>query len=225
MPTIYVVEDDHNIRQLICYALENEGYGARAFENASELYEALEGDLPSLFLLDIMLEGEDGYKILERLKKSGSTKQIPVIMLTAKTAEYDKVKGLDMGADDYVSKPFGVMELLSRIKAVLRRYGYKEKSERLNIGKLQLDKEKRRVRVEGKDIVLTFKEFELLRYLMENSQIVLSRDKIMEAIWGYEYAGETRTVDVHIRSLRQKLGDLSSYIKTVRNVGYKLEAE
>ncbi len=225
MSTIYIVEDDPNIRQLISYALESKGYKTRAFAKAGELYEDLDKEIPSLFLLDIMLEGEDGYQILERLKTYGPTKPIPVIMLTAKTAEYDRVKGLDMGADDYICKPFGVMELMSRIKAVLRRYGSKEDKEIISIGRLELDREKRRVSIDKKEIVLTYKEFELLSFLMENYRLVISRDKIMEEVWGFEYAGETRTIDVHIRSLRLKLGELSSYIKTVRNVGYKLEAE
>lgn len=225
MSTIYIVEDDQNIRQLISYALENKGFKVKTFPDAKSLYKVIDDGLPSLFILDIMLDGEDGYQILERLKSYGPTKNIPVIMLTAKTAEYDKVRGLDMGADDYVTKPFGVLELLSRIKAILRRYGYNDEEEVLHLSGIELDGEKRRVKVDGNKVDLTFKEFELLRFLMENTELVLSRDKIMEEVWGYEYAGETRTVDVHIRSIRQKLGDKASYIKTVRNVGYKMEAD
>lgn len=223
MAFIYVVEDDQNIRELICYALKGDGFEARGFANAVALYEAMEARLPDLFLLDIMLEGEDGYQILKRIKNRSDSRKLPVIMLTAKSAEYDKVRGLDMGADDYVTKPFGVMELLSRIKAVLRRYGNRERDTKLCLGKLCLNQEKRLVEVDGAAVELTYKEFELLAYLMDNLELVLSRDRIMEEVWGYEYAGETRTVDVHIRSLRQKLGSAARYIKTVRNVGYKME--
>ena len=184
----------------------------------------MEKELPDLFILDIMLEGESGYDILKKLKANAKTRPLPVLMLTAKTAEYDKVKGLDMGADDYVTKPFGVMELLSRIRAILRRYGVSESHPVLQLGSLSLDPDKRIVEYDGKPVELTYKEFELLHYLMDNLELVLSRDQIMEEVWGYEYAGETRTVDVHIRSLRHKLGDGAQYIHTVRNVGYKMEA-
>ena len=224
MPMIYIVEDDQNIRDLIGYALRSDGFQASGFEDASSMYQAMTKELPDLFILDIMLEGESGYDILEKLKADVATKSIPVIMLTAKTAEYDKVKGLDMGADDYVTKPFGVMELLSRIKAILRRYGVSESRQMLKLGPLELDPDKRSVTVHDKPVELTYKEFELLYYLMDNLELVLSRDQIMEEVWGYEYAGETRTVDVHIRSLRHKLGDASRFIHTVRNVGYKMEA-
>ena len=190
------------------------------------MYEALEKEGPPiLFLLDIMLDGEDGYTILGTLKNRVETKEIPVIMLTAKTSEYDKVRGLDMGADDYVTKPFGVMELLSRVKAVLRRYGDSEERSVLVHNEIEMDPQKRQTLVNGNEVQLTYKEFELLYYLMNNLDVVLSRDRIMNEIWGYEYAGETRTVDVHIRSLRQKLGDAGKYIKTVRNVGYKLSKD
>ena len=225
MPIIYLVEDDQNIRDLICYALRADGFQANGFEDAESLYQAMAQKLPDLFILDIMLEEESGYDILQKLKTHASTRRLPVMMLTAKTAEDDKVKGLDMGADDYVTKPFGVMELLSRIKAILRRYGVSEKHQVLQLGSLCLDPDKRTVEVDGKAVELTFKEFELLYYLMDNLELVLSRDQIMEEVWGYEYAGETRTVDVHIRSLRHKLGDGARYIHTVRNVGYKMEAE
>lgn len=226
MKQVFIVEDDQNIRELISYALNNNGYKARGFTDAKGLYEALEKEEPPiLFLLDIMLDGEDGYTILGTLKNRVETKEIPVIMLTAKTSEYDKVRGLDMGADDYITKPFGVMELLSRVKAVLRRYGDSEERSVLVHNEIEMDPQKRQTLVNGNEVQLTYKEFELLYYLMNNLDVVLSRDRIMNEIWGYEYAGETRTVDVHIRSLRQKLGDAGKYIKTVRNVGYKLSKD
>lgn len=226
MKQVFIVEDDQNIRELISYALNNNGYKARGFADAKGLYEALEKEGPPiLFLLDIMLDGEDGYTILGTLKNRVETKEIPVIMLTAKTSEYDKVRGLDMGADDYITKPFGVMELLSRVKAVLRRYGDSEERSVLVHNEIEMDPQKRQTLVNGNEVQLTYKEFELLYYLMNNLDVVLSRDRIMNEIWGYEYAGETRTVDVHIRSLRQKLGDAGKYIKTVRNVGYKLSKD
>ena len=226
MKQVFIDEDDQNIRELISYALNNNGYKARGFADAKGLYEALEKEEPPiLFLLDIMLDGEDGYTILGTLKNRVETKEIPVIMLTAKTSEYDKVRGLDMGADDYITKPFGVMELLSRVKAVLRRYGDSEERSVLVHNEIEMDPQKRQTLVNGNEVQLTYKEFELLYYLMNNLDVVLSRDRIMNEIWGYEYAGETRTVDVHIRSLRQKLGDAGKYIKTVRNVGYKLSKD
>ena len=226
MKQVFIVEDDQNIRELISYALNNNGYKARGFADAKGLYEALEKEGPPiLFLLDIMLDGEDGYTILGTLKNRVETKEIPVIMLTAKTSEYDKVRGLDMGADDYITKPFGVIELLSRVKAVLRRYGDSEERSVLVHNEIEMDPQKRQTLVNGNEVQLTYKEFELLYYLMNNLDVVLSRDRIMNEIWGYEYAGETRTVDVHIRSLRQKLGDAGKYIKTVRNVGYKLSKD
>lgn len=226
MKQVFIVEDDQNIRELISYALNNNGYKARGFADAKGLYDALKKEEPPiLFLLDIMLDGEDGYTILGTLKNRVETKEIPVIMLTAKTSEYDKVRGLDMGADDYITKPFGVMELLSRVKAVLRRYGDSEEHSVLVHNEIEMDPQKRQTLVDGNEVQLTYKEFELLYYLMNNLDVVLSRDRIMNEIWGYEYAGETRTVDVHIRSLRQKLGDAGKYIKTVRNVGYKLSKD
>ncbi|WP_066926222.1 response regulator transcription factor [Murdochiella massiliensis] len=226
MKQVYIVEDDQNIRELISYALNNNGYKARGFEDAKALYAALDSDgAPILFLLDIMLEGEDGYSILSTIRNRVDTKEIPVIMVTAKTSEFEKVRGLDMGADDYVTKPFGVLELLSRVKAVLRRYGDSEERSLLVHNEIAMDPKKRETIVGGKPVQLTYKEFELLYYLMNNLDVVLSRDRIMNAIWGYDYAGETRTVDVHIRALRQKLGDAGRYIKTVRNVGYKLSKE
>ncbi len=223
MHTIFVVEDEENIREMICYALNNSSFKAKGFSKAEELYEALKEKTPHLFLLDIMLEGDDGYTILQELRKREETRETPVIMLTAKSSEYDKVKGLDMGADDYITKPFGVMELISRVKAVLRRFPQEvEESVHLSLGEIFMDLEKRMVYVDDVPVELTYKEFELLSYLLYNRDIVLTRTKLMAEIWGFSYQGESRTVDVHIRSLRQKLGDAGKYIQTVRNVGYKI---
>jgi len=217
---IFVVEDDENIREIVIYALQSAGFEAFGYETGEELLSALDAGLPSLIILDIMLPEDDGLTILKRLRNTTKTKQLPVIMLTAKNSEYDKVKGLDMGADDYISKPFGVMELIARVNAVLRRGGVEE-SERIEISGLSLDYARRDIRADGESIKLTFKEFELLYCLMLNAGLVLSRDKIIEAVWGYDFAGESRTVDMHIKTLRQKLGQSGKLIKTIRNVGYK----
>lgn len=224
--TVYCVEDDTNIRELVVYALKTAGFQAFGFETAEDFYKGLEKEQPSLVLLDIMLPDEDGMAILKKLRSDKETQQLPVIMLTAKSAEYDKVCGLDEGADDYVTKPFGVMELISRVKAVLRRMEKTktEKPEILELGDLRVDEKKHEVYVGEKPVVLTFKEFELLVYLMKNQGIVLSRDKILDVIWNYDYEGESRTVDVHIGSLRQKLGHCGELIKTIRGVGYKIGA-
>lgn len=219
---IYIVEDDKNIRELESYALENSGYNVKAFENSMDFYEACEAQLPDLVLLDIMLPNEDGLDILNKLRKQEETKNIPIIMVTAKSTELDKVKGLDSGADDYITKPFGVMELISRVKALLRRTSKSENKKVLSFQDIELDDERHKVTVGGKICELTFKEFELLKYLLYNKGIVLSRDKIMEHVWGYEFQGESRTVDMHIRTLRQKLGTSGKAIKTIRNVGYKI---
>lgn len=223
MQHIFIVEDDQNIRELIAYALNNNGFKASGFPDAKSLYQALEKGLPSLFILDIMLDGEDGYQILKHLKSHQETENLPVIMLTAKTSEYDKVKGLDMGADDYITKPFGVMELISRVRAVLRRYDdAKDDREQIQFEGIHLDLAKREVAVDGKPVHFTYKEFELLYYFLLNVEVVLSRDRLMSEIWGYDYRGMSRTVDVHVRSLRQKLGPYGDLIQTVRNVGYKM---
>lgn len=219
---IYCVEDDMNIRELVAYALKTSGYDAIGFENAAEFYKGLKDGNPDLILLDIMLPDEDGISILKKLRGKNEYKDIPVIMLTAKSTEYDKVKGLDVGADDYVTKPFGVMELISRIKAVLRRSQKSISTDMMVLGDIRLDIQKHEVTVSGKEVILTYKEFELLTYLMKNQGIVLSRDKILEVIWNYDYEGESRTVDVHIGSLRQKLGSSGNMIETVRGVGYKM---
>ena len=214
---IYCVEDERNIRELLVYTLGSSGYEAKGVANGKELKKALKEEIPDLILLDIMLPGEDGYAVLEYLKGRPDTQDIPVIMVTAKEAEYDKVRGLEGGADDFITKPFGMMEFLARVKAVLRReYHYKG---------LTVDMKSRKVWENGRSVDLTLKEFELLRYLLENHGTVLSREKILEKIWGYEIYGETRTVDVHIRTLRQKLGEAGAMIETVRGVGYRIGEE
>lgn len=219
---IYCVEDDDNIRELVIYTLETTGLKAKGFAEGTAFMEALAFDTPELILLDIMLPGEDGLELLKKLKNSAKTKDIPVIMVTAKGAEYDKVIGLDSGADDYVTKPFGMMELVSRIKAVLRRTQKNTKDTLYRIENLELDIEKHKVRVDGQDVTLTLKEFEMLEKLVKNQHIVLTRDKLLEEIWGYDFDGETRTVDVHVRTLRQKLGSAGELIETVRGVGYRM---
>lgn len=222
---IYCVEDDNNIRDLVVYALKTGGLEALGFSDADSFYKAVTLKNPSLVLLDIMLPGEDGYSILKQLKQNKNTRDIPVILLTAKGAEYDKVQGLDGGADDYMTKPFGVMELLSRVKAVLRRTSLPAEKNNIVIGRLSLNKDKHQVFADNQEIILTYKEFELLNYLMENERIVLTRDRILETIWGYKYEGENRTVDVHIRNLRQKLGALGGMVETVRGIGYRIGGE
>ena len=221
---IFCVEDDSNIRELVVYTLETTGFQARGFEEGKSFLEALALETPDLILMDIMLPGEDGISLLKRLKNSSKTRDIPVIMVTAKGAEYDKVKGLDLGADDYVTKPFGMMELVSRIKAVLRRSGAaKKKAEDIIVsGSLEINTKKHEVKADGEVSGLTLKEYELLKRLMENPNIVMTRDSLLEEIWGYDFDGETRTVDVHIRTLRQKLGKCGERVETVRGVGYRI---
>lgn len=222
---IYYVEDDTSIRELVLYALKTAEFQVMGFENAASFYKRMKEQQPDLILLDIMLPDEDGVSILKKLKSRPDTENIPVIMMTAKSSEYDKVLGLDSGADDYITKPFGVMELISRVKAVIRRSDRSKGSagEVLTIGELVLDEQKHEVYARGQEVSLTFKEFELLSYLMKNRGLVLSRDKILNTIWNYEYEGESRTVDVHIGSLRQKLGTCGDFIKTIRGIGYKIE--
>ena len=221
---IFCVEDDSNIRELVVYTLETTGFQARGFEEGKSFLEALALETPDLILMDIMLPGEDGISLLKRLKNSSKTRDIPVIMVTAKGAEYDKVKGLDLGADDYVTKPFGMMELVSRIKAVLRRSGAAKKNAEDIIvsGSLEINTKKHEVKADGEVVGLTLKEYELLKRLMENPNIVMTRDSLLEEIWGYDFDGETRTVDVHIRTLRQKLGKCGERVETVRGVGYRI---
>ena len=222
---IYCVEDERNIRELLVYTLGSSGYEAKGVANGKELKKALKEETPDLILLDIMLPGEDGYAVLEYLKGRPDTQDIPVIMVTAKEAEYDKVRGLEGGADDFITKPFGMMEFLARVKAVLRRTKKQEQPKEYHYKGLTVDMKSRKVWENGRSVDLTLKEFELLRYLLENHGTVLSMEKILEKIWGYEIYGETRTVDVHIRTLRQKLGDSGSLIETVRGVGYRIGEE
>ena len=222
---IYCVEDERNIRELLVYTLETTGFEAEGFETGVEFDAAMKKSLPELILLDIMLPGEDGYNILKRLKSDTRTRDIPVIMVTAKEAEFDKVKGLEAGADDYITKPFGMMEFVARVKAVLRRCSKQEDDKELRCGDLSLSVGKHKVRWNDTSVELTRKEFELLQYLMENKGLVMSRNQILCHVWGYDFDGETRTVDVHIRTLRQKLGEQGSLVKTVRGVGYRIGGE
>ena len=220
---IYLVEDDDSIRELVLYTLHTTGFEAEGFRNAADFWQALEKELPQLVLLDIMLPDEDGLHILKRLRAGAETADLPVMMLTAKSSEYDRVVGLDSGADDYMPKPFGMMELVSRVRALLRRAAKPAAEDKLfTAGSLAVDVKRRAVTVDGEPVILTYKEFELLCYLLENRGVVLSRDQILTTIWDYHYSGETRTVDVHIRTLRQKLGDAGALIETVRGVGYRL---
>ena len=223
MRKIYCVEDDSSIRELLEYTLRSSGFDVRGFENASDFMTALSGSLPSLVLLDIMLPDRDGMQVLHELRSRNETKSVPVILLTAKGGRLDKIKGLDGGADDYITKPFDVLELVSRINAVLRRTYAPDANQKasLQYKDVEIDTGSRTVTVAGTPVALTFKEFELLYYLVSNKGIVLSRDKLMNEVWGTDFEGETRTVDVHIRTLRQKLGSAGEYIVTVRNVGYK----
>lgn len=219
---IYLLEDDENIRELVCYSLNITGNEASGFAMPSEFWKAIDKELPNLVILDVMLPEEDGLQILSRLRNTNATSHIPVIMLTAKGSEFDKVTALDAGADDYITKPFGVMELVSRVKAVLRRSGMSVSNTSYSAGSLVLSVSQHTVTVSGKEIPLTYKEFELLQYLFENKGMVLSRDQILQHIWGYDFDGENRTVDVHIRTLRHKLADAGNIIETIRGIGYKI---
>ncbi len=221
MSKIFYVEDDTNIRELVEYTLASSGFEVMGFELARDFFNQLKSDKPDLILLDVMLPDKDGLTILKELRSRGEWKAIPIIMLTAKSEQLDKIKGLDEGADDYITKPFDIIELISRIKAVLRRTRPEEDT--IIYKNLILSKKSRRVSVFGETVALTFKEFELLYNLLLNRGIVLSRDTLMNLVWGTDFEGETRTVDVHIRTLRQKLGKCGEYIKTVRNVGYKID--
>jgi len=233
MRTIFIVEDDEDIRELIAYALENAGFSSRSFEDGFSFFVALQenSSLPDLVLLDIMLpglsipgaEGQDGLSILKKLRSQPLYRDLPIIMLTAKGSEADKVKGLNFGADDYIAKPFGVTELIARINALLRRTTPSSEDKTILIFKtLSLNTEKHLVMVDEKSINLTFLEFELLHYLLLNAELVLSREKLTTEVWGYDFLGESRTVDMHIKSLRKKLGPAGTYIKTIRSVGYKI---
>lgn len=222
MALIYIVEDDSNIREIETIALKNSNYMVLAFETARDFYKKLEEIVPDLVILDVMLPDENGNEIVKKLRKSPATKRLPVIMVTAKTTEMDMIKGLDDGADDYIKKPFSVMELISRVKVLLRRT-LKEEQKTLQIDNVFLDNERHMVYVEEESVDLTYKEYELLKLLMSNKGVVLSRDVIMEHVWDTEFEGESRTVDMHIKTLRQKLGCAGTKIRTVRNVGYVME--
>lgn len=219
---IYIVEDDTAIKELECYALINSEFSVQGFERGKELFDALTMKIPALILLDIMLPDEDGIHILKKIRSTMAYRDIPIIMVTAKTTEIDAVKGLDMGADDYITKPFGVMELVSRVKAVLRRTQKAEHQQILIYKNIVIDEAQHKVFVDDEEIELTYKEYEVLKLLIINKGIVLTRDKIMESIWGYDFEQGNRTVDVHIQSLRKKIKSAGVHIKTIRNVGYKV---
>ncbi len=226
MALIYIVEDDISIQEIESFALSNVGYHVEGFGSAGEFFRAMEKQLPDLILLDIMLPDEDGLSIVRKLRADRETVLVPIIMVTAKTTEIDKVKGLDIGADDYLTKPFGVMELISRVKAMLRRSGAGEEKERLlKAGVIVLDRERHTVTVDGRPVELTYKEYELLKLLLTNTGIVTTREVILDRIWGTDFEGESRTLDMHIKTLRQKLGEAGGMIKTVRNVGYLLNEQ
>ncbi len=226
MSLIYVVEDDSNIAEIETFALKNVGYEVESFGTAKSFYQALRKKNPDLILLDIMMPDEDGLDIIKNLRNNIMTRDIPVIMVTAKSSEIDKVKGLDAGADDYVTKPFGVMELISRVKALLRRLKPEKGEDKvLNLGEVMLDKDKHAVYVCGSPVELTYKEFELLQLLLSNAGIVTTRELILEKVWGTDFQGESRTLDMHIKTLRQKLGHAGGMIKTVRNVGYYMNED
>ena len=222
---IWCVDDDNTIRDIEVYALTQTGFEAKGFADGVSMLEALKTEKPELIVLDIMLPGKDGVEVLKEIRSNPETRKIPVIMATAKGTEMDKIQGLDTGADDYLVKPFGVMEMVSRIKAVLRRCEPDEKEEVLSIGEITLSDKEHLVTVNGEKVVLTFKEFEILKLFMSNTGIVFSRDKLLSEVWGIDYLGESRTVDMHIKTLRQKLGDAGTIIETVIGVGYKMEGK
>ncbi len=223
MQLIYIVEDDQNIREIETFALKNSGYEVESFETASEFYKGMTQKQPDLILLDIMLPDEDGLSIVQKLRMKIETCMIPIIMVTAKTTELDKVKGLDFGADDYITKPFGIMELIARVKAMLRRSSMASPRQSLSAGDIYMDEARHTVTVKDEPVELTYKEYELLSYLLQNKGMAVTRSMIMDRVWDVDYEGETRTVDVHIKMLRQKLGSAGNMIKTIRNVGYVLD--
>ena len=223
MALIYIVEDDKNISEIESYALKNSGYLVDTFENAKTFWSRVQDRKPDLVLLDVMLPDSDGIEVLKKMSRNPDTRRVPVIMVTAKSSEIDKVKGLDNGADDYITKPFGIMELISRVKAILRRINQDEEEKQLVFQNITLDCEKRQVTLDGENCELTYKEFELLKLFLQNAGIVMTRETIMEKVWGIDFEGESRTLDMHIKTLRQKLGDAGKHIKTVRNVGYRIE--
>jgi two-component system alkaline phosphatase synthesis response regulator PhoP len=226
---VFIVEDDDNIREIVAYALSSAGFATESFQDGKPFFAALTKERPALIILDIMLPGDDGLTILRKLRRSDSMKDIPVIMLTAKGSEFDRVSGLDSGADDYITKPFSVLEVIARVKAVLRRSrdGSGEQDadapSKLTVGDVSLDDDRHTVAAGGEAVTLTNKEYQLLRYLMTNEGIVLTRSKLLDQVWGFDYGGESRTIDMHVKSLRQKLKASGAMIKTIRNVGYKME--
>lgn len=223
MARIFVVEDDSNIREIETFALKNSGYNVEGFECAKDFFKRIAGRVPDLILLDIMLPDEDGLDVVRKLRAMPDTKKVPIILVTAKTTEIDKVKGLDIGADDYITKPFGIMELISRVKALLRRSLNEPEKGKIKVGDIEIDDDRHSVMVGGESCQLTFKEYELLKLLAINAGIVLTRDQIMDRVWGTDFIGESRTLDMHIKTLRHKLKQSGSQIKTVRNVGYRME--
>lgn len=223
MAVIYVVEDDTNIQEIEAIALKNSGHKVYTFEDASNFYKKLEEKVPDLAILDIMLPDEDGYEIIKKIRQNPLTKRLPVIMVTAKTSEIDMVRGLDVGADDYIKKPFSIIEFITRVKAVLRRTMEQTENKFMSIGEVFLDDERHMAYVKNDPVELTYKEYELLKLLMRNAGIVMTREMIMQRVWDTEFEGESRTVDMHIKTLRKKLGENGSRIKTVRNVGYVME--
>ena len=223
MALIYIVEDDVNIREIEAFSLKNSGYTVEEFGSAKEFWSRIYEKVPDLIVLDVMLPDEDGLSIVKKLRQWAESRYVPIIMVTAKTTELDRVKGLDRGADDYLTKPFGVMELISRVKALLRRSMQNHEIKQMKVGEIELNDEKRQVKVSGEPITLTYKEYELLKMLLRNTGIVLQREDIMVRFWGMDYEGESSSLDMHIKTLRHKLGDAGKKIRTVRNVGYQLE--
>lgn len=223
MALIYIVEDDINIREIEAFSLKNSGYRIKDFGCAADFYSGMQEKLPNLIILDVMLPDEDGLSIVKKLRNNPESRKIPVIMVTAKTTELDKVKGLDMGADDYLTKPFGVMELISRVKALLRRTNRIAAETKLSLGNIKMNLDSRMVYVNDEPLELTYKEFELCKMFLQNVGVVLQRESIMGKVWGVDYEGESRTLDMHIKTLRHKLGEEGNHIKTVRNVGYRME--
>lgn len=222
MKKIYIVEDDKNIAEIEEFALKNAGYEVYVFGTAKEFEKKMKDEYPALIIMDIMLPDRDGLSIVKELRMDPDTAKIPVIMVTAKSSELDKVKGLDQGADDYMTKPFGIMELISRVKAMLRRINHIETEKVISFEGIVMDDAKHQVKVDGKECELTYKEYQLLKMLMQNSGIVLQRGQILDRVWGIDYEGESRTLDMHIKTLRHKLGDKGNLVQTVRNVGYSL---
>lgn len=225
MSLIYIVEDDRNILEIETFSLKNSGFEVKGFTASKDFYHTLDSILPDLIILDIMLPDEDGLSVLKKLRENKKTRSLPIILVTAKTTELDKVKGLDSGADDYLTKPFGVMELISRVKALLRRVSHTNASTIYEFADIVMDEEKRLVTVSGEACELTYKEYELLKLLLGNIGVVIPRERILERIWGTDFEGESRTIDMHIKNLRQKLKDSGRYIKTIRNVGYVINSD